>query len=94
MEPQKQNGTRRTGRPLKTRKRGRPSIGKRVGLGLRITPEMKARIEAQCEIAGRSQSQEVEMRLERSFWLDDMLKAKLLCELPEIKAASRSKDKA
>lgn len=75
MEPQKQNGKRPFGAP---RMRGRPSKGERVALGLRVTPEMFERIRAECLANGRSQSQEVEMRLERSFWLDDMLKARLI----------------
>ena len=77
MEPQKQNG--KAGRPIGTHKRrGRPSVGERVGLGLRVTPELKERIEQTCKATGRSQSQEVEYRLERSFWLDDLLKARLV----------------
>jgi hypothetical protein len=49
-----------------------------VQLGVRVTPEMFERIKAECAANGRSQSQEVEMRLEHSFWLDDMLKARLI----------------
>ena len=81
MEPQKQNGKRPFGAP---RMRGRPSAGARVALGLRVTPGMFERIKAECTANGRSQSQDVEMRLERSFWLDDMLKAMILISsLPE-----------
>jgi hypothetical protein len=49
------------------RKRGRPSAGERVPLGLRVTPEMKEQLDAAVERSGRSQSQEVEYRLQRSF---------------------------
>jgi hypothetical protein len=55
------------------RRVGRPSVGERVPLGLRVTPEMKARLDAAAELAGRSQSQEAEFRLERSFDRGDLL---------------------
>ena len=49
---------RKAGRPIGSRPRGRPTIGVRVGLGLRVTPEMKERLEAAAQTNGRSQSQE------------------------------------
>jgi hypothetical protein len=55
------------------RKRGRPTVGKRVPLGLRVTPELKKRLDAAAEQSGRSQSQEAEFRLERSFDRGDLL---------------------
>jgi SOS-response transcriptional repressor LexA len=55
------------------RRRGRPTVGERVPLGLRVTPEMKQRLDAAAKRSGRSQSQEAEMRLERSFDRDDLL---------------------
>jgi hypothetical protein len=72
-EPQKQNGRRRIGRPPRE-----PLPAERFAISIRITPDLKRRIAIECESNGRSQSHEIEMRLERSFWLDDMLKARLL----------------
>lgn len=60
-------------RNLGGRPRREPDPGERVKLGLRVTPEMKARLDAAAERNGRSQSQEAELRLERSFERDDML---------------------
>ena len=42
-------------------------VGERVPLGLRVTAELKAKLDEIAESSGRSQSQEVELRLERSF---------------------------
>lgn len=42
-------------------------MGERVPLSLRVTPEMKRRLDAAAEQSGRSQSQEAELRLERTF---------------------------
>ena len=50
-----------------------PQPGERVHLGLRVTLEMKRRIEAEAARTGRSQSQEVEARLDRSFRDDEVL---------------------
>lgn len=88
MEPQKQNGKRKVGRPPRE-----PLPAERFAISIRITPELKRRIAAECAHNGRSQSAEIEHRIERSFWLDDMLKAKLLSELPEMTAAVRPKVK-
>jgi hypothetical protein len=52
----------RIGRPTKP-----PKPRERVPLGLRITPEMKRQLEMAAVIKGRSLSQEVELRLERSL---------------------------
>ena len=52
----------RIGRPTKP-----PKPGERVPLGLRVTPEMKERLEAAAIKNGRSLSQEAELRLERSL---------------------------
>lgn len=54
------------------RKAGRKAAGKaveapRVPLGLRVTPETKKRLDDAARDAGRSQSQEAEMRLEHTF---------------------------
>ena len=45
----------------------------RVMLGLRVTPELKERLDASAAQSGRSQSQEAEFRLERSFDRSDLL---------------------
>ena len=56
-----------------SKRRGRPSLGERVPLGLRVTPEMKRRLDDAAKRSGRSQSQEAEFRLERSFDRTDLL---------------------
>jgi hypothetical protein len=58
----------RIGRPTREAK-----PGERVTLGLRVTADMKNRIEEQATKNGRSLSQEAEMRLERSFDLETLL---------------------
>jgi hypothetical protein len=57
------------------RRRGRPTVGERVPLGLRVTPEMKRRLDAAAKQSGRSQSQEAEFRLEGSFGRDTLIEA-------------------
>ena len=47
--------------------------GERVALSLRMTPELKRRLDAAAEAGGRSQSQEAEIRLEKSFERQDLL---------------------
>lgn len=47
--------------------------GERVALSLRMTPGLKRRLDAAAEANGRSQSQEAEFRLERSFDRQDLL---------------------
>ena len=75
VELRKQNGThKRTGRPLKRKH----MPGEKVHLGVLVTPETKRRLEDITAVNGRSLSGEAEMRLERSFWLDDLLKARLI----------------
>lgn len=52
-------------------KRGRPTKaakpGTRASLGLKVTADLKAKLEREAERSGRTQSQEAEARLERSF---------------------------
>jgi hypothetical protein len=48
---------------------------RRIPLGLKVTAEAKRRIDAAARASGRTQSAEVEFRIERSFALDDLLKA-------------------
>ena len=75
-ELQAENGTRKKsgGRPLSRERKP----GKKIHLGILVTPEMKRRIEEISAVTGRSQSQEAELRIEQSFWLDDLLKARLI----------------
>jgi predicted HicB family RNase H-like nuclease len=51
---------------LRTKKRGRPRIhnGKRIALGLRVTPQMHSHLTTLAAQSGRSLSQEVELQLE------------------------------
>jgi hypothetical protein len=51
------------GRPPKRQ----PKPGERVPLGLRVTPELKSTLDSAAKASGRSQSQEAEVRLERTF---------------------------
>jgi hypothetical protein len=61
----------------KTGQRGRPTKpakeGEKTTLSLRVTPEMKSRLEEAGIAAGRNLSQEAEMRLEWSFRQQDLL---------------------
>src|SRR6266404_6500241 len=57
----------RRGRPTKE-----PEPGKRVSLGLKVTPLLKKRLEFEAAQSGRTQSQEAEARLEQSFDRQDL----------------------
>ncbi len=59
---------RRMGRPLKE-----PEPGKRVSLGLKVTADIKRRIDGAAREKGRTQSQEAEFRLQQSFSEEDAL---------------------
>lgn len=52
-------------------KRGRKaqtaSPGQRVSLGLKVTPDVKNKLDAEAKANGRTQSQEAELRIENSF---------------------------
>jgi hypothetical protein len=58
----------RRGRPTK-----QPKSGEKASLGLKVTAEIKRRLEASARLSGRTQSQEAEWRLERSFDRQDLL---------------------
>jgi hypothetical protein len=58
----------RMGRPTK-----KPEPGTRVSLGLKVTPEIKHKIDEAARASGRTQSQEAELRLERAFEHDRLL---------------------
>lgn len=53
------------------RSRG-PYTDKRRTLSTRITDETRAKLDDASKASGRSLSQEIELRLERSFWTDDL----------------------
>jgi uncharacterized protein (DUF1778 family) len=55
------------------RPRGKPKPGHRVPLSIRVTPRLKELVDEAAEESGRSQSQEVEYRLERSFDRQELL---------------------
>ena len=55
--------------------------GERVALSLRMTPALKRRLDAAAERGGRSQSQEAEFRLERSFDRQGLLEEVLVSRL-------------
>jgi hypothetical protein len=60
------------------RKGGRPptrqrKAGERVPLGLRVSVDLKNKLDQASLVSGRSQSQEAELRLEQSFMIEDRL---------------------
>ena len=60
----------------------KPDPGERVHLGIRVTPQLKERLERTAGAIGRSQSQEAEIRLERSFERQDLLPDVLAAAFP------------
>lgn len=61
--------------PRKVGRPGRePRPGERVPLGLRVTPDLKRRLDGAAMRSGRSQSQEAEFRLASSFDREDLLR--------------------
>lgn len=56
------------GRPTKA-----PAPGAKASLGLKVTASLKKRLEEAAEASGRTQSQEAEYRLERSFDRADLM---------------------
>ena len=60
---------------MAVKKRGRPPLppteGKRETLSLRVTAELRKRLEEGALVSGRSMSQEAELRIERSFQAAD-----------------------
>lgn len=63
-------------------KRGRPTKqaepGAKASLGLKVTPAIKTRLEEAAAASGRTQSQEAEFRIERSFDRQDLLSEVLI----------------
>lgn len=70
-------------------KRGRPTKeaapGRMASLGVKVTPRMKLEIVRAAAASGRSQSQEVEHRLARTF-RDDELMVELRALRDEVRA--------
>lgn len=60
----------RLGRPTKP-----ATAGRRVSLGLRVTAEIKNKLDDAARASGRTQSHEAECRLERSFGHEEVLSA-------------------
>lgn len=68
MEFKKLKFPKRMGRPTRAPKPGE----RRVSLGLRVTADIKRKLDEAAVASGRSQSQEAELRIERSFEHDDL----------------------
>lgn len=64
-----QKSKKRVGRPTRP-----PRPGERVTLGLRVTADLKRKLEKDAVKAGRSLSQEAEIRLERSYDREEVAK--------------------
>jgi hypothetical protein len=67
----------------RNRRIGRPRFrenqdGRRNQIGFRTTAEIRSRLLTACSENGRSLAQEVEFRVLQSFWLEDLLKARLI----------------
>ena len=87
----------------KTAKRGRPRLpkgeGKRFPINTRTTKELKERIDSAAHESGRSVSQEIEYRLERSFMIEgglgmvgiDPKTAQLIKDLLDVKSLLENK---
>lgn len=60
----------RIGRPMKP-----PPRGKRVSLGLKVTAEIKRRLDSAARASGRTQSQEAERRIEMSYTYENAIGA-------------------
>ena len=63
-----EESSKRIGRPTKA-----AVPGKRVSLGLKVTSDIKKRLDSAARVSGRTQSQEAEARLERSFDHQELL---------------------
>ena len=67
------NGNKRTGRPIKL-----PVEEGRVQIGTQVSPAVKRRLFEAAKRNHRTLSRETELRLEQSFLLEDLLKARLI----------------
>jgi hypothetical protein len=59
--------------PRQTRARAKPRAGKRYPLNMRTTKAIRDKLEHAAATAGRSLAQEVELRLEQSFLLQELM---------------------
>jgi len=81
-----------------TKRRGRRAHvakpGERMALGLRVTPDTKNKLDLSAQKTGRTQSQEAEARLERTFFQDDigLLVGASFMHAAKIEAAQRGYD--
>ena len=57
--------------------------GERVSLGLKVTADVKNKLDGEAKLNGRTQSQEAEARLDRSFHHQDLLSEVMELNLPE-----------
>ena len=55
-----------------------PKTGERTQIGVQVSPSTKLRLEAEALRNERSISREAELRIEQSFWLQDLVASKLL----------------
>jgi hypothetical protein len=73
----------RIGRPPKT-----PKPGERVSLGLKVTADIKRRLDEEANKSGRTQSQQAELMIERSFAEQDALAGPKMRQLAYFMATS------
>jgi hypothetical protein len=59
--------------PRQTKARAKPRAGKRYPLNMRTTKAIRDKLERAAAAAGRSLAQEVELRLERSFLVQELM---------------------
>ncbi len=57
------------------RKRGRPAKGKRGTFAFRVTDSLRAKLVAEAAVSHRSVSEEIELRLEQSFFIKEVVTA-------------------
>ena len=67
------NGHKQIGRPIKL-----PVEDGRVQIGTQVSPAVKRRLSEAAKRNHRTLSRETELRLEQSFLLEDLLKARLI----------------
>lgn len=58
---------------MKPKRRGRPSKGKRGTFSFRVTDALRTKLEAEAATSGRPVSEEIELRLEQSFVVRQLL---------------------
>jgi len=73
----------RLGRPLKA-----PRPGERVALGLKVTAEIKQRLDEAARKSGRTQSQQAELMIERAFFEESALGGPEVRQLVDLMASA------